>query len=55
MKNALVIAEMQILKRLGFNVHVQLPYGLMVNYLKVLELTEHEKIPQLAWGYLNDS
>ncbi|CAH1757786.1 4297_t:CDS:2 [Entrophospora sp. SA101] len=53
--NALVIAEMQILKRLGFNVHVQLPYGLMVNYLKTLELTEHEVIPQKAWGYLNDA
>ncbi|CAB4399703.1 unnamed protein product [Rhizophagus irregularis] len=55
MKDALVIAEMQILKKLGFNVHVQLPYGLMVNYLKVLELTDHETIPQKAWGYLNDS
>ncbi|CAG8734405.1 11963_t:CDS:2, partial [Acaulospora morrowiae] len=46
---------MQILRRLGFDVHVQLPYGLMVNYLKVLELTEHEVIPQKAWGYLNDA
>ncbi|CAG8447153.1 5639_t:CDS:2 [Scutellospora calospora] len=55
MKDALTVAEMQILKKLGFNVHVQLPYGLMVNYLKVLELTEHETIPQRAWGYLNDS
>lgn len=55
MKDALVIAEMQILKKLGFNVHVQLPYGLMVNYLKVLELTDHETIPQKAWGYLNDA
>ncbi|RUS32899.1 cyclin-like protein [Jimgerdemannia flammicorona] len=55
MKNALVVAEMQILKRLGFNVHVQLPYGLMVNYLRVLNLTEHERIPNRAWSYLNDS
>ncbi|KAF0484226.1 cyclin-like protein [Gigaspora margarita] len=55
MKEALTVAEMQILKKLGFNVHVQLPYGLMVNYLKVLELTEHETIPQKAWGYLNDA
>lgn len=55
MKDALVIAELQILKKLGFNVHVQLPYGLMVNYLKVLELTEHDTIPQKAWGYLNDA
>ncbi|CAG8472998.1 5644_t:CDS:2 [Diversispora eburnea] len=55
MKDALVIAELQILKKLGFNVHVQLPYGLMVNYLRVLELTEHDTIPQKAWGYLNDA
>jgi len=49
-----VIAEMQILKKLGFNVHVQLPYAIMVNYLKVLELTEHPTIPQRAWGFMND-
>ncbi|KAG0240768.1 cyclin-like protein [Mortierella sp. GBAus27b] len=54
LKDAIVIAEMQILKKLGFNVHVQLPYGIMVNYLKVLELTEHPTIPQRAWGFLND-
>ncbi|KAF9584637.1 hypothetical protein BGW38_005760 [Lunasporangiospora selenospora] len=54
LKNAIVVAEMQILKKLGFNVHVQLPYAIMVNYLKVLELTEHPTIPQRAWGYLND-
>ena len=45
---------MQILKKLGFNVHVQLPYAIMVNYLKVLELTDHPTIPQRAWGFLND-
>ncbi|KAF9430222.1 hypothetical protein BGZ94_007842 [Podila epigama] len=54
LKNAVVIAEMQILKKLGFNVHVQLPYAIMVNYLKVLELTEHPTIPQRAWSLLND-
>ncbi|KAK3819552.1 MAG: cyclin-like protein [Benniella sp.] len=54
LKDAVVIAEMQILKKLGFNVHVQLPYAIMVNYLKVLELTEHPTIPQRAWGFMND-
>ncbi|KAG0000242.1 hypothetical protein BGZ65_004532 [Modicella reniformis] len=54
LKDAVVIAEMQILKKLGFNVHVQLPYAIMVNYLKVLELTDHPTIPQRAWGFLND-
>ncbi|KAG0302720.1 hypothetical protein BGZ99_002908 [Dissophora globulifera] len=45
---------MQILKKLAFNVHVQLPYAIMMNYFKVLELTDHPDIPQRAWGYLND-
>jgi len=55
MKDALVVAEMQILKRLGFNVHVLLPYGTLVNYLRVLGLTNREDACQRAWGYLNDA
>ncbi|KAF8321101.1 cyclin-like protein [Clavulina sp. PMI_390] len=54
-KDAMVVAEMQILKRLGFNVHVQLPYGTMVNYLQVLGLANDEKVPQTCWDYLNDA
>lgn len=57
-KDALVIAEMQILKRLGFNVQVNLPYATMVNYLQLLGLTNSEEYPgvaQRAWGYLNDA
>lgn len=55
LKDALVVAEMQILKRLGFNVQVVLPYGTLVNYLRVLELIDHGSAPQRAWGYLNDA
>jgi len=55
MKDALVVAEMQILKRLGFNVHVVLPYGTLVNYLRVLGLINREDVSQKAWGYLNDA
>ncbi|KAJ8487149.1 hypothetical protein ONZ51_g4376 [Trametes cubensis] len=55
LKDALVVAEMQILKRLGFNVHVVLPYGTLVNYLRVLGLTEREDVSSKAWGYLNDA
>ncbi|KAF9533482.1 cyclin-like protein [Crepidotus variabilis] len=55
MKDALVVAEMQILKRLGFNVHVVLPYGTLINYLRVLELTNREDVCTKAWGYLNDA
>ena len=55
LKDALVVAEMQILKRLGFNVNVVLPYGTLVNYLRLLGLTERENVPTKAWGYLNDA
>lgn len=55
LKEALVVAEMQILKRLGFNVNVVLPYGTLVNYLRVLGLTSREDACTRAWGYLNDA
>jgi cyclin L len=55
LKDSLVVAEMQILKRLGFNVHVVLPYGTLINYLRVLGLTSHEDACTRAWGYLNDA
>lgn len=55
LKDAIVVAEMQILKRLGFNVHVVLPYGTLVNYMQVLGLTSREDAVDKAWGYLNDA
>ena len=55
LKDSLVVAEMQILKRLGFNVNVVLPYGTLVNYLRLLGLTERQDVPSKAWGYLNDA
>ncbi|RPD66012.1 cyclin-like protein, partial [Lentinus tigrinus ALCF2SS1-6] len=55
LKDALVVAEMQILKRLGFDVRVVLPYGTLVNYLRLLGLTEREDVSSRAWGYLNDA
>ncbi|KAK7023945.1 cyclin-like protein [Favolaschia claudopus] len=55
LKDALVVSEMQILKRLGFNVHVVLPYGTLINYLRVLGLTSEEDACSRAWGYLNDA
>ncbi|KAM0751390.1 cyclin-like protein [Meredithblackwellia eburnea MCA 4105] len=53
-KDALVVAEMQILKRLGFQTQVALPYGHLVNYLQVLELAEREEFVSRCWGCLND-
>ncbi|PFH50055.1 hypothetical protein AMATHDRAFT_41115 [Amanita thiersii Skay4041] len=55
LKDALVVAEMQILKRLGFNVQVVLPYGTLINYLRVLGLINREDVCRRAWGYLNDA
>jgi hypothetical protein len=55
LKDALVVSEMQILKRLGFNVNVILPYGTLVNYLRLLGLTGREDVCKRAWGYLNDA
>jgi hypothetical protein len=54
LKDAIVVAEMQVLKRLGFNVQVVLPYGTLINYLRVLGLTSREDVCTRAWGYLND-
>ncbi|KAJ8291341.1 Cyclin-L2 [Rhodotorula toruloides] len=54
MKDALVIAEMQILKRLGFQTQCGLPYGHLVNYLQVLELTSEKELVRRCWGYCND-
>ncbi|KAG9049631.1 hypothetical protein FS837_009721 [Tulasnella sp. UAMH 9824] len=49
---ALVVAKMQILKRLGFNAQVQLPYSTMINYIRVLGLADVGGVTQKAWGYL---
>ncbi|KAI8368446.1 cyclin-like protein [Choanephora cucurbitarum] len=54
MKDMAIAAEMQILRKLGFIVHVQLPYNLMINYLRILGLEEHRAITRRAWNYLND-
>ncbi|KAK4047794.1 hypothetical protein OIV83_005136 [Microbotryomycetes sp. JL201] len=54
MKDAVVIAEMQILKRLGFQTQTGLPYGHLVNYLQVLELTDDSELVHRCWACVND-
>ncbi|KAG0653846.1 hypothetical protein C6P46_002192 [Rhodotorula mucilaginosa] len=54
LKDALVIAEMQILKRLGFQTQCGLPYGHLVNYLQVLELTGEKQLVNRSWGFCDD-
>jgi cyclin L len=55
LKDAIVVAEMQILKRLGFDVQVKLPYGTLVNYLQVLGLIDKTGPCPRAWAFLNDA
>ncbi|KAH9060088.1 cyclin-like protein [Lactarius vividus] len=55
LREALVVSEMQILKRLGFDVEVVLPYGTLVNYMRLLGLTSRNEAMSMAWGYLNDA
>lgn len=40
LRDAVVVAEMQVLKRLGFHIQVVLPHALLANYLRVLCLTD---------------
>ncbi|BGP44115.1 hypothetical protein JCM10449v2_008179 [Rhodotorula kratochvilovae] len=54
LKDAMVIAEMQILKRLGFQTQCGLPYGHLVNYLQVLELAGENDLVRRCWGFCND-
>ena len=64
-RDAVLTAEMQVLKRLGFHVHVELPYALMINYLQtmgILHATVASKqapirvqCVQVAWNYLSDT
>jgi hypothetical protein len=55
LKELLVIGEMQVLKRLSFNVQVQHPYATLVPYAQMLGLVNREGVVECAWGFLNDS
>ena len=44
---------MVILRSLAFNIHIELPYVFLINYLKLLNL-EQEELYQIGWSYLND-
>ena len=54
LKDAMVIAEMQILKRLAFQTQCGLPYGHLVNYLQVLELAGEKDLVRRCWGICNE-
>jgi hypothetical protein len=50
----LLKAELDVLAKLGFDVHVQHPHGFLLNMLNALNLTSNQDLVQLAWNYLND-
>src|SRR5579859_5382830 len=53
-QDALFASEMHILKNLGFQVEVKLPYSLAINYIQILGLSDDEKVSQRVWNYCND-
>ncbi|KAM4612933.1 cyclin-L1-like [Polymixia lowei] len=54
-KAQVIKAERQILKELGFCVHVKHPHKIIVMYIQVLECEKDTKLVQTAWNYMNDS
>ena len=55
LKNQVIKAERQLLKELGFCVHVKHPHKIIVIYLQQLELYKNRELVQKAWNYMNDS
>lgn len=53
-KDSLVVHEMQILKRLGFQMEALLPYAALVNYLQVLGLGRDRDVVQECWARCSD-
>jgi hypothetical protein len=47
-------AELTVLAKLGFNVHVEHPHGYLLNYISAMELNEIPNFAQDAIDYLND-
>lgn len=53
-KDRLVVAEMHLLKRVGFHTTCDLPFGYLVNHLRVLDLHERDDVVRRAWAFVND-
>ncbi|KAH7087995.1 cyclin-like protein [Paraphoma chrysanthemicola] len=47
-RETLFSVEQRILRTLGFNVHVNLPYTLCITYLQALDVFTHPRAPELA-------
>lgn len=55
LRQSVLKSERLLLEKLGFNTCVELPHKFLLNYLNVLQLAKHPKLPQQAWNYMNDS
>jgi hypothetical protein len=53
-RDQVYISEMEILKALGFQTNVNLPYSLAINYLKVLDILSSD-LAQSVCNYINDA
>lgn len=54
LRDAILVHEMHLLKRLGFQIEVQLPYSCLINYLNVLDLEKDRAVVQRCWSICTD-
>lgn len=54
-RDRLCTMESLLLRELGFHVQPASPVGLLLSYMKILEITENLEVAQMALNYLNDS
>ncbi len=53
LREGILDAEVLLLAKLAFNVHVEHPHGFLLNYMSSMELTIQD-FAQRALNYLND-
>lgn len=54
-RDRLCTTEALLLRELGFHVQPASPVGLLLSYMKILEVSENSKFAQVALNYLNDA
>lgn len=54
-RDRVTFAENVILRELGFHLDVHLPYGLIINYCKILQILDDNTFMTRALSFLNDS
>lgn len=54
-RDRVIFAENVILRELGFHLDIHLPYGLIINYCKILQILDDNVFMKRALSFLNDS